>query len=162
MKIIGVREFPEYLDRAVDYLTSKWKIDRKIYEDCLCNSLVTKHQLPRWYLLLKQQEIVGCYGLITNDFISRQDLYPWFCALFINETIRGQRWGERLLAHGRTEAVKLGFSRLYLCTDHVGYYEKYGWQYLADGFHPWGATSRIYEIQLFDILSDNWLRNSIG
>ena len=35
--------------------------------------------------------------------------------------------------------------RLYLSTDHAGLYEKWGFRYLGQGYHPWGAESRIYE-----------------
>jgi GNAT superfamily N-acetyltransferase len=144
-KIIGICENEEYLTRAVDYFASKWNIDRRIYEDCIGNSLSSESLLPKWYLMLDENEIIGGYGLILNDFISRQDLFPWFCALHIEKEYRGKKLGEKLLKHGRMEAFKLGYTRLYLCTDLYEYYEKYGWKYLANGFHPWGEESRIYE-----------------
>lgn len=143
--IIGIRENPEYLERGVDYFTTKWGIDRRIYSDCISNSISTDSPLPRWYLLTQKEKIIGCYGLITNDFISRQDLYPWFCALFVEETERGNELGKELLSHGRHEAARLGYKKVYLATDHIGYYEKYSWNYIATGFHPWGAESRVYE-----------------
>lgn len=33
-------------------------------------------------------------------------------------------------------------------TDHNGYYEKYGFNYIGQGYHPWGDHSRIYELKL--------------
>ncbi len=146
IKIYGIRDNPEFLERGIDYFTSKWGLDRRIYTDSISHSITTDSPLPRWYLMLKDDEIVGCYGLITNDFISRQDLYPWLCALFIDKDQRGQLLGSKLLEHGRVEAGKLGFLKLYLCTIHDGYYEKYGWKHIANGFHPWGEESKIYEV----------------
>jgi GNAT superfamily N-acetyltransferase len=143
-QIISVQENSRLLEPAIDYFAARWGIDRRIYDDSITHSLTTASPLPRWYLLMDQEEIIGSYGLITNDFISRQDLYPWLCALYIEERYRGMRLGSRLLEHGRTEAGRLGFSRVYLCTNHVGYYEKYGWTYLGQGYHPWGDESRIY------------------
>ena len=97
--------------------------------------------------MLQRDAIIGGYGLITNDFISRQDLYPWLCALYVEKDFRGRRLGSRMLAHGRSEAARLGFATLYLATDHIGYYEQYGWTFIGNGYHPWGESSRIYEQQ---------------
>jgi len=82
--------------------------------------------------------------LITNDFVSRMDIWPYICALYIEEPFRGHALGARLLDHARTEAARLGFNAAYLCTDHIGYYEKYGFEYIGQGFHPWGESSRLY------------------
>lgn len=87
-------------------------------------------------------------GLITNDFISRGDLYPWVCGLFIDEKHRGNAHGSLLLDKAKNDAKKFGYEDLYLCTEHVGYYEKYGFGYLGQGYHPWEAESRIYQIEL--------------
>ena len=145
IEIISVREHPDYLDRAVDYFSSKWDVARNVYQDCISNCLTTKSALPRWYLLLKNTGIIGGYGLIVNDFISRQDLWPWLCAVFIEEKERGNSFGSQLLAHGRYEAAALGFSTVYLTTDLVGFYEKYGWRYIGQGYGISGNDHRIYE-----------------
>lgn len=76
------------------------------------------------------------------------DLYPWICALYIEEKNRGNSYGKLLLEQAKQEAKKAGFKSIYLCTDHVGYYEQYGFKYLAQGYHPWGEESRIYETTL--------------
>ena len=43
---------------------------------------------------------------------------------------------------------KAGFDNLYLSTEHIGYYEKYGFQYIGQSYHPWGDESRIYEYKI--------------
>lgn len=119
-----------------------------VYEDCIKNCIDAKSPLPMWYLLKCGEETFGCVGLITNDFISRMDLYPWLCALYVEEKHRGNDFGKLLVERCKTDALKMGFSSLYLCTDHVGYYERFGFEYIGVGFHPWGDSSRIYEFHL--------------
>jgi len=145
INIIAIREHPEYLEQAVDYFSDKWGVERNIYQDCIANSLITESPLPRWYLMMKNDKIVGSYGLIVNDFISRQDLWPWICAVYIEESERGKALGSILLEHGRKEAANLGFPVVYLSTDHVGLYEKYGWQYIGQGYSITGKDTRIYK-----------------
>ncbi|MFV0588496.1 GNAT family N-acetyltransferase [Bacteroides reticulotermitis] len=148
MQIISVRETPSYKDLAIDYISSKWDVSRNIYEDSITHSLTSRTPLPQWYLLLKEGEIIGCAGLITNDFISRMDLYPWLCALFIEEQHRGNRYGELLIDKAKQDSRESGFPYLYLSTEHIGYYEKLGFSYIGNGYHPWDEESRIYEIEL--------------
>ena len=144
--IINIRQCREWLERAADYFSSRWQIDRQLYLDSMQDSLTTNEPVPRWYLLVEGEEIVGGYGLIDNDFMVRTDLCPWLCALYVEPAKRGQQLGEKLLEHSRYEAEKLGFEKIYLNTDHVGYYEKYGWYYLGDFAHQSGDNTRVYEI----------------
>ena len=149
LRIISVRENPEYKVTAIEYFQKCWpKINPVIYRDCIENSIDASQPLPQWYLLEKVKQIIGCAGLITNDFISRMDLYPWVCALFIDEKYRGHGYGSLLLDKAKEDAARFGFEHLYLCTDHVGYYEKFRFTYLAQGYHPWGEESRIYKASL--------------
>lgn len=154
MKIVSVREMPEICDRAIAYFQEKWASEdsRMVYEDCIRASVSSPSPLPEWYLLLDDEKIIGCAGLITNDFISRMDLMPWLCALYIEEEYRGHAYGSLLIDRIRSDAGKKGFDKLYLCSDHVGYYEKYGFERIGAGYHPWGETSGVFE-------SDTGIRN---
>jgi len=146
-KIVSIRDNPEYLDMGIKYFTRSWGYE-KIYKDAIPSCINTTSTLPRFYLLMSGDVVIGCYGLITNDFVSRMDLWPYLCALYVDESERGNKLGSVMLEHAKSEAGKLGFNRLYLCTDHIGYYEKYGYEYIGIGYHPWDDESRIYGIEL--------------
>ncbi len=149
MKIVSVRENPVWKNRAITYFQKSWNtVLPVIYEDCISHCIHSGNPLPQWYLLVKDDEIAGCAGLITNDFISRMDLYPWFCALYIEEKFRGNGYSALLIEKAKDDARKGGFPNLYLSTDHTGFYEKHGFRYIGQGYHPWGEESRIYEIDL--------------
>ena len=147
MTVINVRKNPEYKDLAITYIQKQWanRRNKKVYDDCITHSIGAKSSLPIWYLLMDCETVVGCAGLITNDFISRMDLCPWLCALFIDKKYRGQNLAELLISQIKKDAVEIGFDKLYLSTDFDGYYEKFGFTYIGDGHHPWGESSRIYE-----------------
>jgi N-acetylglutamate synthase-like GNAT family acetyltransferase len=149
MKIISIRENPRYKEKAIRYFQEKWpSVWPAIYEDCITHSIDARNPLPQWYLLEIRDELIGCAGLITNDFISRGDLYPWICALFIEERYRGKAYAFLLLEKAMADAKKAGFGYVYLSTQHIGYYEKYGFEYIGQGYHPWEEESRIYQIEL--------------
>jgi len=147
--LISVREQPEYKEKAIRYLQDCWsEVSPVIYENCIANCIHAEQPLPQWYLLEKEGKIIGCSGLVTNDFISRMDLYPWLCALFIDEEHRGNGYAALLMERAKQDTRKFGFRHLNLCTDLMGYYEKYGFRYIGQGYHPWDEDSRIYQIEV--------------
>ncbi len=150
MTILSVREQPHIAEEAVRYIQDKWASDesRPLYRDCIVSALSSDAPLPQWYLLRDGDVTVGCAGLIPNDFISRMDLWPWLCALYVEESHRGNAYGARLIERAKQDAAKHGFGNLYLCTDLEGYYERYGFSVLAPGYHPWGESTTIYTTAL--------------
>ncbi|MFQ7387547.1 MAG: GNAT family N-acetyltransferase [Alistipes sp.] len=51
------------------------------------------------------------------------DLWPWACALYVEERLRGYAYGRLLLDRAAEDARRAGFGKLYLSTDHAGLYE---------------------------------------
>ncbi len=86
--------------------------------------------------LKHEGETIGCAGLVTNDFISRMDLSPWLCALYIEEKHRRYAYGLLLIEQAKQDARRAGFHAVCLSIEHVGYYERYGFTYLSQGYHP--------------------------
>ena len=144
--IINIRNNPNHLDTAADYFSSKWPVERQVYYDSISDSISTESNIPRWYLMLDNETIIGSFGLIENDFMVRKDLIPWICALYVEEHMRDKKLGAMLLEHARKESKALGFPKLYLCTDHIGYYEKYGWEFFGEEESEFGGNTRVYVV----------------
>ena len=150
VRIVDVKDSPHYTERAIRYFQQQWAKPHNeiVYTDAITHAVKRQTTMPAWYLLMHHDEIIGCCGVIPNDFISRMDLGPWLCALYVDENYRGNRYSEKLIARVKDDMQKAHYKALYLCTDHIGLYEKYGFSYIGDGYHPWGESSRIYEIPL--------------
>ncbi len=88
--------------------------------------------------------IAGC-GIIENDSHDRPDLAPNLCALYVEEAHRGRGIAGQLLDHACAETGRQGLDYLYLVTDHVGFYERYGWEYLGDVHETDGGPIRLYQ-----------------
>jgi N-acetylglutamate synthase-like GNAT family acetyltransferase len=146
IRVVNAKEYSGGVKKCSEYIHSKWgnKDNYLFYHDLVLHSFESGKKIPQFYVLLKNEDIIGCYCLITNDLVSRQDLFPWFACLFIEEKERGNEYGKMLLEHGYSQALKAGFSKIYLTTSHDGYYEKYGWERMADGYYSDGIRIRIY------------------
>jgi N-acetylglutamate synthase-like GNAT family acetyltransferase len=134
------------LNQAIDYYHQAWgnKNNRAFFYDAIINSSNKKSGLPRFYVLIKNNRIIGCCGLIVNDFISRHDLMPWLCGVYVSKEERGHQYASYLMDHAVKEANSAGYFRVYLTTDHNGFYEKYGWTRIEDAYEVSGEKTRIY------------------
>ena len=84
-----------------------------------------------WYLCLAGERIVGGLGVIENDFHDRKDLAPNVCAVYTEKSCRGRGIAGQLLNLVAEDMRSKGISPLYLVTDHTGFYERYGWEFLC-------------------------------
>ncbi len=147
-EIFSLREHPEMLECFIGYFSSRWGRE-VLYRDCMTASVETDSPLPQWFLAVSPEgEIAGGAGLIPNDFISRMDLVPWLCALHVEESCRHRGLAGEIIQYASACAEFLGYRNLYCCTDHTGFYERYGFEFIGTGYHPWDETSRIYRRSL--------------
>ncbi len=149
-KIVSLHAYFTGLNAGISYIHSIWGNSNNyaFYADAISHSSQDAQCIPQFYLLLHNREIVGCFGLINNDFISRHDLFPWLCCVYISPEHRGQRLSGEMFLKAQKIVRAMGYKNLYLTTDHDGLYEKFGWQRIEDGYDPQGVVSKIYKIIL--------------
>ena len=127
---ITLREKPELKLLAAEWFQSKWGIPTKAYLECIDAYLQNETEYG-WYLCLDGAEIIGGMGVIENDFHDRKDLAPNVCAVYTDERYRCQGIARNLLNMVVDDMKSKGISPIYLITDHIGFYEKYGWEFLC-------------------------------
>ncbi|WP_261129876.1 GNAT family N-acetyltransferase [Bacillus sp. Marseille-Q3570] len=145
-EIYELKERQDLFNKAVEIFWKQWGTqgNYKFYYESMIHSCDTESELPRFYIAVKNEKIIGFYALLRNDLVSRQDLTPWFACLFVAPESRGSGLGSRMLEHAAEEAREKGYTSLYLSTDLEGYYEKYGWELLTEGYSVTGEPTNIY------------------
>ena len=126
----SLRDRPALKERAAAWFHEKWGVPTRAYLDCMTACLNGETDY-NWYLCLCGGQIVGGLGVIENDFHDRRDLAPNVCAVYTEEAHRGQGIAGRLLHMAVEDMRARGISPLYLVTDHTGFYERYGWDFLC-------------------------------
>ncbi len=130
LKYITLRDKPELKDVAASWFNSKWGVPKEAYLECM-NDYLNGETEYGWYLCLCGDEIVGGMGVIENDFHDRKDLAPNVCAVYTEENYRCNGIAGKLLDMVVEDMRNKGISPIYLVTDHTGFYERYGWEFLC-------------------------------
>lgn len=129
-KYITLRENPDIKNAAAQWFNAKWSVPKEAYLECMDVYLNCDTEYG-WYLCLDGEKIVGGLGVIENDFHDRKDLTPNICAVYTEEAYRKQGVAGKLLNMAVEDLRSKGISPVYLVTDHTGFYERYGWEFLC-------------------------------
>ena len=130
MPYITLRERPELKNDAARWFHQKWGVPTEAYLACM-DDYLTKETEYGWYLCLDGDRIVGGMGVIENDFHDQKDLAPNVCTVYTEEDYRCKGIAGHLLNMVVEDMRGKDISPLYLITDHVGFYERYGWEFLC-------------------------------
>ena len=127
---ISLRQRPQLKNIAAEWFSSKWGVPVNAYLACMDEYLTGRTEYG-WYLCLDGDRIVGGLGVTENDFHDRPDLTPNICAVYTEESYRCRGIAGKLLNMAVEDLRAKGISPVYLLTDHVGFYERYGWEFLC-------------------------------
>ena len=130
LRFLTLRDCPEQMESAARWFHSKWRAPEEAYLACM-RAYLNRETEYGWYLCLDGERIVGGLGVIENDFHDRKDLTPNVCAVYTEKDYRCRGIAGRLLNMVVEDMRAKGVSPLYLVTDHTGFYERYGWEFLC-------------------------------
>lgn len=131
MEILKLRENPVLAEQVAQWFHEKWGVPLEAYRESIDACLANASAVPQWYAAMEDGAIVGGLGVIENDFHNRPDLAPNVCAVYVEERFRRRGIAGALLRTVCGDMKALGIPTLYLLTDHTGFYERYGWEYLC-------------------------------
>lgn len=127
---IPLKEREELKERAAEWFHEKWGVPKDAYLECIESYLGGETEYG-WYLCMDGDRIVGGLGVIENDFHNRPDLTPNICAVYTEESHRRMGIAGKLLDMAVEDLRGKGISPVYLLTDHIGFYERYGWEFFC-------------------------------
>ncbi len=129
-EIVRLIDQPALKEQAAAWFHQKWGVPKEAYLESM-EQCLRGENVPQWYMAMENGRIVGGMGVIENDFHDRKDLAPNICAVYTEEACRGQGIAGALLNFVCRDMADRGIDTLYLLTDHTGFYERYGWEFLC-------------------------------
>ena len=127
---ITLRQMPQLKDSAAEWFHEKWGVPKDAYLECMSSYLEHETEYG-WYLCFDGNRIVGGLGVIAHDFHHQKDLTPNVCAVYTEQEHRCQGIAGHLLDMVVTDLKAKSITPVYLLTDHTGFYERYGWEFLC-------------------------------
>ena len=123
---------------------SDWRAGKYLYELLRTEKLKTLvGENAKVLLLTEEKELLSFCTLAEKDEIPT-DLTPWIGFVYTFPNHRGKRYAGMLLDYAEHLAKKGGAKNVYISTDHIGLYEKYGYVFLEMAKTKDGGYSRIY------------------
>ena len=137
MDIIDIKNNEKYLEEYCRLCNLEWEHSKSNIE-------MNDYTQNKKEKILKGDKVISILGLVNNDvligFISlfkydgdeRKDLTPWYATMYVKKEYRRMGYSKILNDNLIAEAIKLGYDKVYLKSDLVNYYEKFGAIYMED------------------------------
>ena len=98
----------------------------------------------RVLMLTDGENLVSFCTLAQFDDVQPTDLTPWIGFVYTFPQYRGNRLVNKLLSHAENLAKQNGKTNVYISTNHIGLYEKYGYEFFTEAKDVEGEDTRIY------------------
>ena len=98
----------------------------------------------RVLLLTEGDELISYCTFAEKDDIQPTDLTPWVGFVYTFPKHRGHRYAGLLFDEVERLAKERPAAEVYLSTNHIGLYEKYGWEFFDMMDDMDGEPSRVY------------------
>lgn len=149
VNILPLYAAPQYAEQVIDWIWHAFGdgLPREFFQSIVEHSQ-TPGALPLTFIAVEGEQLLGTVGFWRCDLITRQDLYPWLAALYVDETARGKGLAGQLQQHVIACAARIGYTELHLWSACRDFYERYGWQYIGDGLEYPDKMVHLYRYSL--------------
>lgn len=113
-------------------------------------------------MLTDGDTLVSFCTFAPRDEIWPTELTPWIGFVYTFPEYRGHRYAGQLLDYCECLATVMGKESIYISTDHIGLYEKYGYEFMYLHTDENGEESRVYKKALQEDSEEKTVRMEKG
>ena len=154
LKIYNLKDRPRYIEEIAILTQKEWgkqDLSKEEFEAKVKNKIIkikSNFENDNYckLILLDDDDLIGFISIFPQDGKERTDLSPWYSTMYVKEKYRGNGYSKILNDAILTEAKKRKINRLYLKTDLINYYEKFGAKFLE-------VLSNGEKLYYFDIIT---------
>lgn len=145
--------YPQYTDSVAGWIYSTFVVNspRTATLDKIIQNLkkASETEFPITFVAIENRECIGTVSIFSNDLKTQSDLTPWLAAVIVRPEFRNRGVAAALIKHACGVAKSLGFSTIYLRTEHAAqYYERLGWEFICSAVDENGIETAVYKLSL--------------
>ena len=148
-EILNIKDCIDDLDEVMDMIYDQWgSFFSKTKEEkmkMIKTSIDKNMPFPQIFVMKENEKIIGSFTIKDHDLDLGKyaQLSPWLACVIIKKDCRGKGYGKDILLH-IDKVAKENYTNMYLFTEHIGYYEKIGFEFIEEIMHH-GQMNRIYK-----------------
>ena len=133
MKIINIKNNTKYLKEYITLCYLEWSEKEKElteYIDYKLRKLKIENNIILILGLVDHNKLVGFISLLKKDGDCEVKLTPWYATMYVKKEYRGRGYSRILNDALLEKSKKLGYTKVYLKSNLINYYEKFGAIYI--------------------------------
>lgn len=133
MKIINITNNTKYLKEYIALCYLEWsEKEKKLteYIDYKLRKLKIENNIILILGLVDHNKLVGFISLLKKDGDCEVKLTPWYATMYVKKEYRGRGYSRILNDALLEKSKRLGYTKVYLKSNLINYYEKFGAIYI--------------------------------
>jgi len=141
MEIKQVFENDDLWQKTINYgKNCSWKAGKYLAKNMEKNKFI---EWERVFVALDKGNIAGYCSFVNKDCIPNVDYSPYISCIFVGEEYRGKRLSENMILMVIEYAKELNFNEIYIVSDHINLYGKYGFIKIDEKMDYWNNLESI-------------------
>ena len=137
MEIVNLKNNSNYLKEYIKLCSLEWgsKKSKQEMEKYIADKeqrILIEDKVISVLGLIKDNHLLGFISLFRYENENNKELTPWYATMYVKKEYRGKGYSKILNNEILKEAKKLGYKKIYLKTDLINYYEKFGAKYIRN------------------------------
>ena len=116
----------------LEWGTKKSLLEMNLYIEKKVNKILEDDKVISVQALVNNDELIGFISLFKYDGDEKRDLTPWYATMFVKDKYRKKGYSKILNDAIIKKAKELKYSKVYLKSNLVNYYEKIGAKYIEN------------------------------